>query len=224
MPGVRQTTTGVVDTTSGVASTSAIPDSVVEDFERTSPLDDYGGDTGSFSVQQTDVYEGDDALLGSSTGIIASTSGLPSYPSQGEIFSARVAAAGGNDVSLGYAAQSESGSSSFSGYTLAVDFSSNNLTLRRWDNGTPTTLSQVNTDSLSTDTWYEPRVEWGTDDSHICELSDTDGSLVNENATSVSNQISVTDGNYTSGGAAWRNGGAGSADVYGDYYIVREQI
>lgn len=40
----------------------AIPDTVVEDFERPDPLDDYTGDTGAFSVHTSDPIEGDQSL------------------------------------------------------------------------------------------------------------------------------------------------------------------
>ena len=41
---------------------SAIPDRVVEDWERSSPLNDYIGDTSGWSITTTDVIEGDQAL------------------------------------------------------------------------------------------------------------------------------------------------------------------
>ena len=70
---------------------SATPDSVVENFERSDPIDDYSGNTEDASVETTDTIEGDQSLQwGSSDGgneIHTDFSVDGPTPSKGDVFS-----------------------------------------------------------------------------------------------------------------------------------------
>ncbi|MFW5950076.1 MAG: hypothetical protein ACOCR6_01845 [archaeon] len=207
-------------TLSGYQFGSAIPDSVVDNFEDADAdpagpyesgegiSDYYGGDTGSANRQTGTVYEGAHALELSSESAIISTSGLPRYPAQGDTFSARIYLAGNsNDCGILYGCPSEAGEGSQSGYLTSVN-DTNDFTLYRYDGGSVTEIGS-DSGSASTGEWWEIEVAWGTDDSHEATFYDSSGT---EQAS-----ISATDDTYTDTGVGFR---ASGTTIYADQYEI----
>lgn len=80
--GDRKTVNGIVQTKSGVVATTPLAD-FIEDFEETSPLNDYGGATGAWSTQSSPVKYGSQSIVSANTdfnsdGIVHNSIGLHS--------------------------------------------------------------------------------------------------------------------------------------------------
>jgi len=194
--GVRQTTSGVVLTSSGVAQTvvSGGGPTIVDDYED-NDLSEYSN-PGAYTTQTGTVYEGTYAVAntGSSNNqFLYSTSGLPAYPQQGDTYSAWAHDYDGGIPEVAYGVQ---GSSSY--YSMTVIPDSDEIRIRK----ETTDLASNSSVSLSQGNWYECVMTWATDGSMLFEIYDTSGTKLGD--------VSTTDGSYTDGGIGLRNGRGGN--------------
>lgn len=185
---------------------------IIDDFED-NDIAEYAGDTGQFSVQTGIVKGGSYALQMDTGGVayhISSTAGLPNYPTQGDTIRVWGRLTGSNDqLAFTFGEQSETGEGTQSGYAVQFDKFDTKVTLRRYDNGSNTTLDALANPGLNLDAWYEIKIEWGTDDViAVTILDDTNTSI---------GSLTATDANYTSGGVGWRvNASSATSTMYAD--------
>lgn len=165
-------------------------------------ISEYGGDTADYAVNTGAASDGTQSLEGSTpnTGI-ASTTGLPTYPAQGDNFLCDYGDAdnANNVARFIWAAQAESGNPD--GYYIENDPAggSSGTKLYKVDGGTHTELaSDPNT--------ADPR---GSIDDHFDITWESDGSITGENydGGTLIATVNATDTTFTSGGIGfyWDN-------------------
>ena len=195
-----------------------IPDSVVEDFERDDPLDDYDGDFSNYSIDDQNPLVGSKSLIsseGSSPSVII-WDDHPNAPSQGDTFSALIEPR--ESTTNGRFIWAVSGpQDSYDGYEILLGTSIDNVWIQKAEDGNISTLAEGDISSISQDQTYEPVVTWesdGTIDVDVYEF-DTSDMTRGDHVGSVSD----TDTDYSSGGIGW--GGSGdSTDVAMDWYVI----
>lgn len=176
---------------------------IIEDFED-GDISEYSGDKGAFTVVEdsSEAPEGNYYL--SSSGVnnaaISSTSGLESYPQQGETFSVYLKAMSTSDGSgqpgVIWAAQGEYGWSNRNWYYLSLQVGGSGMSLYYSSGGTnQSVIASTGTSNLQSDHWYRVKIFWGTDGTMECTLFDE-----NENELGA---LSAKDNNYSSGGFGW---------------------
>jgi len=188
---------------------------LIDDFED-SDLSEYDGDTGAFDVTSGSVnIEGDYALsyTGSSSAIMTSQSGLPSYPSRGDVFS--------------YLRRDRYSSGQYTGFLYGVSDSSNFyyarldpvddvLQLLKSSGGSYTVVGGTSVSSPDTNkSWLEIEVAWHDgsgsrpDNTHVLTAYEVDTDLTRE---SELGSFETTDSEFASEtGVGWRGAG-GSVD------------
>jgi tellurite resistance-related uncharacterized protein len=202
--GADRTTTGGLGAAADASGTT-----VVEDFERSDPLADYGARTGLYSVTTSTVYEGGQALVndGGDFGSAVSTSGLDAYPSRGDEFDYRFNnAADDNFVACHFFAQSETDNPD--GYTVGI---SGQGAWRMWRNVDGSITQIASTDLPTSDQisgWY--RAEVRTDDTTVY------ADLYDDSTGNLLASIQADDTNFDSGGIGFRS--AGNGEVW-DYAV-----
>lgn len=119
----------------------AIHSSVLDDFED-GDLSEYNGDTGSFTIQNSTVLEGNQTLKGtSSTGAIAHTS---TETPRGHEYEASVMAASGSGAELAFLTSVQTPSAPLQNcYYLSADTATDTLSLYRRDDGKSVLLNQT---------------------------------------------------------------------------------
>ena len=163
--------------------------SVIEDWEGSSPISNWSGDTGSFATQQSTVYEGSTAVEWTSGGEDSITKdGVTVAPSDTPISGHFWNDSNGNELGLVFGAQSTAGNSSLDCYETFVD-TNGKFRLYRQDNGSESELAASDV-SNAEDGWTKLTVDWQSDGTISVTFTDTTG------ATTT---ISGTDSNYSSG-------------------------
>ena len=183
---------------------------VVEDFERSSPLNEYGGSTGQFSTTGS-AYEGSQALENASGdfGGVNSTSGLDTYPERGdEVHAYFNNASGDNFVTFNLFSQAEVDNPDR--YSVGISGVSGDFTLWKTEDGSIDTLDS-SAPSSTTSGWY--RVEITTDSSTIS------ADLYDDSSDTHLASVSASDSAFSSGGIGFRS--AGNGEVF-DYVIIDE--
>ncbi len=186
---------------------------VVEDFERSDPLAEYGGATDGFGVTTAPVYEGTQALVndGGAFGSAVSTVGLGDYPERGDRIEYYFDnAADDNFVAVHLFAQSEVDSPD--GYSVGI---SNDGAWRLWRqvDGDLTTIANQDLPAADQiDGWYRAEI-WTDDTTVYADLYDdaTDALLAS---------IQADDTTYASGGIGFRS--AGNGETWD--YVVRDVV
>ena len=188
-----------------------IPDGglLLEGFESGSLSSNYGGDTGSATVQNSTVYAGDFALeLGGSKGDTISRIDSDVTVERGGVYSGYIR---GN--SIGRASQREAGilfmtqeaSSTPGGYYIELRQDDNDVVVYKSSSGTaPASGTSIASGSLShsMDKWYETEFEPMDDGTEAYRIYDTDG---NELLS-----LTSSDGGFSSGGIGFSHGGDGN--------------
>jgi len=163
--------------------------SVVEDWEGSNPLSNWSGDTGSFAVQQSTVYEGSTALKCTDNAQLSITKdGLTVAPEDTPVSGYFWNDSSSRKVGMVFAAQSTAGDSSLSCYETFV----NNypaMSLYRQYDGRQTALAESGV-SNAQDGWTKLTVDWKSDGTISVTFTDTTGSTTT---------ISATDTAYSSG-------------------------
>jgi len=202
--------------TPGISTGSAIPDGLIDSFEDgdISEYAEFAKNTSNTTVQQSTVKDRSNAVhlidSGGGQASIASTSGLPNYPSQGDAVRAWVQ---GNTASSspGFvrAADGTEGTRSGTavGYVFIADMNNNRIAINEMISTSETTLTLTSV-SLSADKWYEIKSEYQTDDTLRMELFDINGNSVAGPISATSNTLA---GNT---GVGWR---ARFGDSFADF-------
>ena len=180
---------------------------VVEDFGRSSPLNEYGGSTGLFDTTG-DAYEGSQALTndGGDFGGVNSTSGLDTYPERGDTVHAHFQNAGDqNFAAVNFFAQSETDDPDR--YSVGISGVDGEFTLWKTEDGSIETLDS-SAPSSTTSGWY--RVEFSTDSSTVT------ADLYDASSDDHLASVSASDSAFSSGGIGFRS--AGNGEVF-DYVV-----
>lgn len=170
---------------------------IVDDYED-GDIAEYAGDTGSYTTQQTTVYEGSYALqeTDTSTGAawLQSTSGLNAYPSQGDTWSVRVYLdQSTSNPFIQYALQSNTNGSDR--YDLQLDSQNGDFKIRVTSGGSTSTLASDTSVSYPSGEWLKVTVQWASDGTMTATVEDASGTQLS--------QISATDTTFTSGGVGF---------------------
>lgn len=178
---------------------------IIDDFED-GDIAEYTGDTGQFTVQGTTVFEGANALEGTSDGArhrIISTAGLNAYPAQGDTFQCRIRDDTGS-LTAGIAWGVQDGNNL---YRAMVSSQGDNLQLWLKENGGYNRLVETAV-TVPQDEWLRLEIDWAGDGTMTVTLFDS--------ADTQLAQISATDTTFTSGGIGWiiNTGGSGQAAQY----------
>jgi len=180
----------------------AIPDSVIDNFEETiygdqnkTLSDIYGGDIESYSRQPTVVADGNQALEGTSSGIISSTSGLNRYPDRGTKFAYNVRATSDRfSASLIFGTQNETATPA--GYSVEINWGNSAVRIGVLDGSGNINIISTGSNDYVTDEWYRVEIDWATDGTITV-------TVFNSTDTQV-DSASATDTSYIGGGIGWR--------------------
>lgn len=195
----------------------AIPDSVVDNFEggiyedQSKTLGDYyGGDLADATRQQTTVNNGLYALQLENAGHIASTTGLPNYPSDGDVATVRFYTSANDIFRIGFCVQNANATWNESAYYALLDFRTNepDLKIRGFASGNSIVSlnGSANVDPLNE--WVKLEIDQ-TGTGFSVELFDSSGSSIDA--------LSSSDTTYTSGGIGFA---AFSTAYFDDYQII----
>jgi len=193
---------------------------VIEDWERASPLSDYGGDTTHASVVSSPTFEGSGAIRAASTNtstfntgsaIIVKDTVSVSKPATFEFYA--YGDSGGNldgvSVSIVYGAQAVAGYQNVECYYAEFQWQesgSDHLKMFRMLGGGNDGQS-VNL-TLPRDEWCRGTVEWKSNDDHVFTVYDSNDNQIGSQSRNMSD--------YSSGYTGWHLHESGA--VYGDYY------
>lgn len=190
----------------GTAGPGAVS-TIIDDFED-NDIAEYNGATGDYTTVTSPVFNGTYALEGATAGgdnnVIASTSGLNTYPSQGDSFRYAVQLASTSNVHrVGWATQTSTGGND--GYTLRINANTSEFELFT----DATVLVEDTSVSYTAGIWYVVEVTWESDGTQTVTLWNGDTEVTT---------ISATDTTYTGGGIQFQtNDGSGSSNGYFDY-------
>ena len=199
----------------------AIPDSAVFHPDD-NDLDNFQGDTGDFSIDSSPALP--DLETGKSINgdgrEISSTSGLDSYPEQGQQFACYLyAESGGPTPAMTWAVQTAGSEDDM--YNMFFREDDEELEIRKRENGSSTPLAE-NTDVGVTDgEWYDLEVDWETDGTITGRIYDVDQSTGERQSELGS--VSATDTTFDSGGAGIRRGSL-SGSYAAQFYRIRQQL
>lgn len=194
---------------------NTVPTPVIDDFERSSPLNEYGGADNLYSVETSTVYHREQALTNASGsyGTAVSTSGLDRYPERGDEETVYFNNAA-DDNFMGFEFFTQAEEDEPDGYTAGI---SGQGAWRLWvrENGS---LSQIASQDLSTsdqiDGWY--RVEVRTDSTTVY------ADLYDDANDTLLASISADDTTFSSGGIGFRSAGNGEVWDYASLEPVED--
>jgi len=163
--------------------------SVIEDWEGSSPLSDWSGNTGSFGTQQSTVYEGSTAVEWTGGGEVSITKdGLTVAPADTPVSGHFYNSSSSDETGLVFGAQSTARDSSLDCYEVFLNHDGN-VNLYKQNSGSETTLAETSVSNI-TDGWTKQTLDWQSDGTISITITDTTGSTTT---------ISATDSTYTSG-------------------------
>lgn len=190
--GIRQTSSGVVLTATGVAET--VTATVIDSFERAS-LDHYTGDTGAFDITSTFATDGSNGLEADDTVTrrIVSTSGLDNYPSKPAEFKYDLESnRSTSDVTGTLELSPAWGAADTDNFYMAqVRIDNPGLRLFVKDGGSFSTFDGGGTDlsEWNANTAYTMTVQWddgstfgGSDNDMTVDITDPDGNSIGSNS------------------------------------------
>jgi hypothetical protein len=180
---------------------------VIENWERTSPLDEYTGDTGEVTIQSSTVQDGSNAAeinAGQYQVFSAEGSGLQNYPSQGDVFAFWHNFPSGARPRFIYGFQDSSNY-----YYVELDDRNDTLKLVKVDGGSETTLDGASV-AFDNNAWVQTKVEWRTNGRQLITHTDSGGSDVAS--------LDATDDTRSGGGVGWGewSGGIQTIDNFED--------
>jgi hypothetical protein len=199
---------------------------VVEDWERSSPLSDYNGDTDKATIiTGSNVLEGDKSIewqANSGSDSIINQSGVDANPKKGDTFSCLFNQENsGENFALIFGAQDTNN------YYAAVLFDViSEIRIQRYDSGSETTLAS-SSNGISTGQTYEVVVKWhnGTDlgdntiEMQVYEWDDANFERTSN--TVMSSSLTTTDSTYASEtGFGFGSGGSSSVNGYIDWLVT----
>jgi len=165
---------------------------VLEDFERSNPINDYSGDTGQYSTTSSNVFNGSTALEGTSGGadeFISSTS--VATVSQGETLNCRIRIDTNTIAAFQFGVQT---AGNLDTYQVSVDARSgkDDMNIVHWDNGSYNKIGSVGSVGIPQDEYLRAEVTWSNS-------GDIDYSLF-DNSDNLLKSVSATNTDITSGG------------------------
>jgi hypothetical protein len=181
--------TGAIDTSAEETTEGPDPGSdftpiVVEDFERSSPLGDYSGDTGAGTIVATPVEHGSNALELASGNRIISTSGLPDYPAAGDEFEFYIYPTSGQVGRFLFGVQDAS-----NWFGVAANPDADAVRLLKLDGGAPVEVLASADTAVATGEYLFGQINWFDD-----------GQL---DVTFAGTLFGASDATYASGGIGW---------------------
>jgi alpha-L-rhamnosidase len=177
------------------------PQVVIIDGFEDGDIDEYDGDVGGYSVtEDAPVFHGSSSLKMPTAGRerrISSSSGLKRYPSAGDIVKYDFQLGSASDtLTFVFGAQSE-GANPPNRYDLNLNSPSNTLLLWRIEDGDPVKIASATVDvGDHLNEWIEGTVEWSTDGTIACTLTDASGVELAS--------LSATDATFSHGGIGFR--------------------
>jgi len=173
----------------GIINESGGGTTVVEDWEGSSPLSDWSGDIGSFTVQQSTVYEGSTAVECTEAAKSSITKdGLTVAPEDTPVSGYFYNKSGTDETGILFGAQSAAGNDSLDCYEASVN-SSEYVALFKKSSGGNTTLVYESVSNV-TGGWTKLTVDWQSDGTISVTFTDKTGTTTT---------ISATDTTYSSG-------------------------
>lgn len=192
----------------------------IDDFEGTSVSNDYSGDTGSFSIQQSTVRQGSDALSSTTDGAKifqdGSTSGFRS-PKRGDNFYVWLRFTNNDYASIDFFRDNDS--SFITGYRVQYNNSDGGIAIFRVNNGDETTLnSDFDFNSyIKTDEWIKILVETTSGGDITVEAQDSTGTTLGSGPITAND--TTYNNNYTGFQAEASNG-----TIYYDSAFITEEL
>lgn len=175
----------------------------IEDFERSSPLDVYGGHTSSFTETTTDVKNGSKAIQSDSTSaVVISRTDLTLET--GTTYRAWVQP---NPYS-GPILFTQDEDSDPGGFLIWVDSNNDAIAIYEFTTAGDLALIGDTTAALSDGTWYDVTFGRQSDGTVFMRVTDDDGNL---------KEVTATSNHESSGGIGWR-----SYDGSGKFDYLRE--
>lgn len=196
---------------------------LIDDFEDQG-IGEYGGDTGDFTVTSSNPIEGSFSLeatsSGTSTRIIVTQDGLPTYPDIGSTFSfdiqIRSNADGTTEGGFLYGVTTPETDSTPNGYLANLDNETNTCRIIRVDNGLGTVLDSRSFDFFLGDI-ITIKVQWDPDGTHILKA-------VNRDRSATARAV-ATDTTYTTGtGIGWVSNANQAGHDHALRYDIAERI
>jgi hypothetical protein len=187
------------------ADTTSQSSDVIDDFERSSPLDEYNVYQGSktqFNVVNSPVFSGSQAIeVGSDStkNVFISQSGLNKYPAEGSDISGRVYYPSGETVKAFIVFGAEDGDNYYWAGINADKSSSSDyqIQLSKQEGGTNTGLGTVAVGSFPRDEWLQYEINYrSSGDTLELKLYDSSGSLIDT--------VSATDTSINGTGIGFR--------------------
>jgi hypothetical protein len=173
----------------GIINESGGGTGVIEDWEGSNPLSNWSGDTGSFGVQGSTVYEGSNAVEWTSGGEDSITKdGLTVAPADTPVSGYFWNDSSTDEAGMVFGAQSTAGNSSLDCYETWTTSGGGLVLDRQFDGGEARLTSATGLDT--TDGWTKLTVDWQSDGTISVTLTGTAGGTTT---------ISATDSTYTSG-------------------------
>lgn len=167
---------------------------VIDDFED-QDVSEYVGDTAAATLRTYPVQEGEYGLMMSSNSdgtatAITSTSGLPTYPTDGDTFRLWMYLGDSGVEARFYFGASDADNA----YRVTLSEGVDELQLEVLDAGSATDLGTAAV-SLTTGTWYEVEITWTDGGGFTATVYDDGGTSLGS--------VSTIDATYLSGGVGW---------------------
>lgn len=169
--------------------------SVIEDWERNTPIQDYNGSTGSMRLVETKgVTSGDRAMRmdpGANFAYSLPGDGLPNYPSSGESFKVDIKPGEGSIATFAFGVQSLSDY-----YAVKLSQENSRVIFDLVENGAAdNSFRKTKSMSIVADTFYEIGVNWEkqTDGEIFIQVKGIDGPV----------KIVASTSRYSDGGIGW---------------------
>lgn len=195
------------------------PLTIIESFERTSPLDEYADlNDNIFSISTSTVESGSKALeatydntnLSNRQTIVSTDFSVSAGNTYRSNFRFGTLGSGNSttlSLSVGFGVQDET---SFDGYAISGATGTDEFRILRFDNGAGTNLAST-TQSYTANDWWECDFEWGSSGSLTATLYDETGTQTA--------QLTATDTTYSSGGIGFSmfNNFDNTQSIFADY-------
>jgi len=173
----------------GIINESSGGTGVIEDWEGSSPLSNWSGNTGSFRVQQSTVYDGSTALeCTDNTENSITKDGLTVAPEDTPVSEYFWNDSSTNEVGIVFGAQSTDGNQTLDCYKGVVN-SQSTFALLIQSNNSKGSITYTGV-SNAFDGWTKLTVDWQSDGTISVTFTDTTGTTTT---------ISATDTTYSSG-------------------------
>jgi len=177
-------------------------DTILESFERSSPLSIYSGDTGEIVVDTSTVFDGSKSISGTAgTGVNAEIVTQNISMSSGNVYQYRHFSPDSPEdpnggLMFGVQGTSRLRQGTGSGYKLRLLNFNDTVKLKKFVDGNETVLDDKNI-AISHDPWMKVNIEWNANGDINISVFDNNSNLLQS--------LSANDSTFTSGGIGWEN-------------------